>query len=60
MIIGFLTNFNIERTEVPLRMHAKFLYEPIDENLVKLTEGGVFIIIVLKWSEDLYNDFWRH
>ncbi len=41
MIIGFLTNFNIERTEVPLRMHAKFLYEPIDENLVKLTEGGV-------------------
>lgn len=41
MIIGFLTNFNIERTEVPLRMHAKFLYEPIDESLVKLTEGGV-------------------
>lgn len=30
MIIGFLTRFNIERTDVPLRLHAKFLYEPID------------------------------
>lgn len=30
MIIAFLTNFNIERTSTPLRMHAKFLYEPID------------------------------
>ena len=26
MIIGFLTNFNIKRTDVPLRLHAKFLY----------------------------------
>lgn len=41
MVISFLTNFNIERTDVPLRLHAKFLYEPVEENLVKLTEGGV-------------------
>lgn len=26
MLIGFLTNFKIERTDVPLRLHAKFLY----------------------------------
>jgi cytochrome P450 len=26
IVIGFLTNFEIERTDVPLRMHAKFLY----------------------------------
>lgn len=30
IVIAFLTNFNIKRTDVPLRMHAKFLYEPID------------------------------
>lgn len=36
LLIGFLTNFDICRTNVPLRMHAKFLYEPIDENLVML------------------------
>lgn len=41
MIIGFLTNFKIERTSVPLRLHAKFLYEPIEENLVQLSEGGI-------------------
>lgn len=41
MMIGFLTSFDISRTEVPLRMHAKFLYEPIDEKLVLLREGGV-------------------
>lgn len=41
MLIGFLTNFNISRTDVPLRMHAKFLYEPVDENLVLLKEGGI-------------------
>lgn len=41
MVIGFLTNFNLSRTEVPLRMHAKFLYEPVDEDLVLLSEGGI-------------------
>jgi hypothetical protein len=40
MVIGFLTNFTLTRTNVPLRMHAKFLYEPVDENLVLLQEGG--------------------
>lgn len=41
MIIGFLTNFKIERTSTPLRLHAKFLYEPVDEFLVKFSEGGI-------------------
>lgn len=41
MVIGFLTRFNLERTDVPLRLHAKFLYEPVEENLIKLKEGGI-------------------
>lgn len=30
IMVHFLYHFDIARTEVPLRMHAKFLYEPID------------------------------
>ena len=41
MLIGFLTKFDISRTQVPLRMTAKFLYEPYEENLVLLKEGGI-------------------
>ena len=43
LIIYFLNNFNLERTEVPLRTHVKLLYEPYDDNLVRLTQGGMQI-----------------
>lgn len=36
MLVHFLHNFEIKRTDVPLRMHAIFLYEPVDEKLVYL------------------------
>lgn len=41
MLVHFLYNFDIKRTDVPLRMHAKFLYEPVDENLIYLVPGGI-------------------
>lgn len=41
MMVHFLYHFDIKRTEVPLRMYAKFLYEPIDEDLVYFTPGGI-------------------
>lgn len=40
MLVHFLYHFDIKRTKVPLRMHAKFLYEPVDEDLVEFTLGG--------------------
>jgi cytochrome P450 len=43
ILINFLNNFEIGRTNVPLRTHAKFLYEPIDEDLITLTAGGMQI-----------------
>ena len=36
ILIKILELFEVERTPVSLRMHAKFLYEPIEENLVYL------------------------
>jgi hypothetical protein len=41
IIIKFLNEFDFERTKVPLRLHAKFLYEPIDEDLISLKVGGM-------------------
>ena len=41
ILIHFLFNYDIKRTEIPLRMHAKFLYEPIDEDLVFFVPGGI-------------------
>jgi hypothetical protein len=41
ILIKFLNDFDLERTSVPLRLHAKFLYEPVDEDLVKLRVGGM-------------------
>lgn len=38
-----MNQFEIERTEVPLRMSAKFLYEPDNSMLVRLREGGLKI-----------------
>lgn len=36
ILIQFLNSFEIKRTEVPLRLYAKLLYEPVDEDLVYL------------------------
>ena len=41
ILIYLLNQFDISRTEVPLRLHAKFLYEPIEEDLVRLKIGGI-------------------
>lgn len=41
MLVHFLYHFDIKRTDVPLRMHAKFLYEPVDEKLIYLVPGGI-------------------
>lgn len=41
IMIHFLNNFDFARTEVPLRETVKFLYEPYDEDLVRLTVGGM-------------------
>lgn len=41
ILIKFLNAFDIERTDVQLRLHAKFLYEPIDEDLIVLRIGGM-------------------
>lgn len=60
MVIGFLTNFTLTRTNVPLRMHAKFLYEPVDENLVLLQEGGAklgkWLILIPTKYKNIYNN----
>lgn len=36
ILIYFLKHFTLKRTEVPLRLTAKFLYEPVEGDLVKL------------------------
>ena len=41
IIIYLLNNFEFERTEVPLRLQARFLYEPIQEDLTRLKKGGM-------------------
>lgn len=41
IIIHFLNKFKLERTDIPLRVHVKFLYEPFQENLVLLSKGGL-------------------
>jgi cytochrome P450 len=41
IIIHFLNKFDFNRTDVPLRVHVKFLYEPHQENLVRLSQGGM-------------------
>lgn len=46
ILIKFLNEFDFERTEVPLRLHCTFLYEPIEEDLIRLTIGGMQI----QWS----------
>jgi hypothetical protein len=43
ILIKFLNEFDIERTNVPLRTQNKFLYEPIEENLVAFKIGGMQI-----------------
>ena len=51
ILIYLLNDFDIERTAVPLRLHARFLYEPIDEDLVKIKIGG----IGLKWLDLMFT-----
>jgi cytochrome P450 len=41
IMIYLLNEFDFERTEVPLRLQARFLYEPIEEDLVRLKRGGM-------------------
>jgi cytochrome P450 len=41
MLVYFLYHFDIKRTDVPLRMYARFLYEPVDEDLIYLVPGGI-------------------
>jgi len=40
-LIYILNEFSIERTDVPLRLRSRFLYEPIEENLIRLKKGGI-------------------
>lgn len=40
IMIYLLNEFSFERTEVPLRLQARFLYEPIEEDLIRLKKGG--------------------
>jgi cytochrome P450 len=41
IVIQLLNEFDFERTEVPLRLRARFLYEPIEEDLIRLKVGGM-------------------
>lgn len=41
IMIFLLNDFDFERTEVPLRLRARFLYEPIEEDLIRLKVGGM-------------------
>ena len=41
ILTHFLHHYDIKRTERPLRMYAKFLYEPFDEDLVYFYPGGI-------------------
>ena len=36
----FIRHFKVGRSDIPLRLTAKFLYEPADDRLVVLEEGG--------------------
>lgn len=38
ILIYFLKFFKLSRTEVPLRVHCIFLYEPLEDKLVKLSK----------------------
>ena len=41
ILLLFLRNFDLSRTDKQLRLCAKFLYEPVDDELIYLEKGGV-------------------
>lgn len=44
ILIKFLNVFDIERTDVLLRLQAEFLYEPIEEDLIVLRKRDIQLI----------------
>lgn len=45
ILIKFLNAFDIQRTDVPLCLQAKFLYEPIEEDLIVIRKRDIPLLL---------------